>query len=163
MTQYCQIEDVKVYLPNNIVVEGDNATPDPYNPEPANLTVINIEFFIQQATQRINALIRTVYDVPLKKINQGGTVAFPDPVPAVCAILAAQMVYEQKLMGAERETSEPQKRREEWAENMMTRLQNGEVVLEGQRRTRSSRFISNTLRGAPRNPAVEGRSKGNQG
>lgn len=160
MTQYCQVEDVKVYLPNNIVVEGTNSSPDPYNPEPSNLTIDNIDFYILQATQRINALIRVVYDVPLKKINQGGTVSFPDPIQAVCAILSAQMIYEQKLMGAERETSDAQKRREEWAEGMLVRLQNGEIVLEGQRRTRSSRFISNTLRGAPKNPAVEGRSQG---
>jgi len=162
MTTYCNIEDVIVYLPNNIVVEGTNSTPDPYNPEPANLLVDNIEFYIEQATQRINALIRAVYDVPLKKINQGGEVDFPSPIPTVCAIMAAQMIYEQKLQGADREASEPQKRREDWAENMMVRLQNGEIVLEGQRRTRSSRFISNTLRGAPKNPAVEGKSQGNK-
>jgi hypothetical protein len=162
MTKYCEIEDVIVYLPNNIIVEGANSTPDPYNPEPSNLVIENIDFYIEQATQRINALIGSVYDVPLKKTNQGGTVAFPSPIPAVCAILAAQMIYEQKLMGADRETSEAQKRREDFAEGMMVRLQNGEIVLEGQRRTRSSRFVSNNLRGAPKNPAVEGRSQGNK-
>jgi len=162
MTKYCNIEDVVVYLPNNINVEGVNSNPDPYNPEPANLLVDNIEFYIEQATQRINALIRAVYDVPLKKINQGGVVDFPSPIPTICAILASQMIYEQKLQGADRESSDSQKRREEWSENMLVRLQNGEIVLEGQRRTRSSRFISNTLRGAPKNPAVEGRSQGNK-
>lgn len=163
MTLYCTVDDVKIYLPNNLVVEGENPDPDPYNPEPESVQTINLEFFITQACQRINAQIRTIYDVPLKKVNQGGEKGFPDPIPAIAAILTAQMVYEQKLQGAEREQSEAQKRREDWAEGALLQVQNGEIVLEGQRRTRSSRFVSNTLYGAPKNPAEGGRSKGKQG
>lgn len=160
---YCTIDDVKVYLPNNVIVEGTNPVPNPMNPEPDSVTTVNIEFYVKAAAQRINACLRTIYDVPLKKINQGGTIQFPDPVPFINAVLAAQMIYEQKLQGADREKSESQKSREENAEKTLTAIQNGELLLDGQRFTRSSRFVSNTLYPVPKNPAVEGKSQGKAG
>jgi len=157
---YCTIDDVAIYLPNNVIIEGTTPSPNPLNPEPDSVTTVNIEFYIKAAAQRINACLRTVYDVPLKKVNQGGLIQYPDPIPFVNAVLAAQMIYEQKLQGADREKSESQKAREANAEITLTSVQNGELLLDGQRALRSSRFVSNTLYPAPKNPAVEGRSKG---
>ena len=46
---YCSTEDVKQYLPPNIVSEGENPVPNFRNPAPETDKNVDIEFFIQQA------------------------------------------------------------------------------------------------------------------
>jgi hypothetical protein len=157
---YCSTSDVKQYLPPNVVAEGDNPVPNFRNPAPETATNIDLDFFIEQASSEIDANLSVQYDVPLKQMNLGGDLAYPHPIPVICAILAAQMYYSQALQGADRQFSEAQKDRFEWAMNELVRIQNGEIRLFGQRNTRGDRFVRSTLRGIPTNPTEGKRSKG---
>ncbi len=157
---YCSTSDVKQYLPPNVVAEGDNPVPNFRNPAPETATNIDLDFFIEQASSEIDANLSVQYDVPLKQMNLGGDLAYPHPIPVICAILAAQMYYSQALQGADRQFSEAQKDRFEWAMNELVRIQNGEIRLFGQRNTRGDRFVRSTLRGIPVNPTEGKRSKG---
>ena len=94
---------------------------------------IDLDFFIEQASSQIDANLSIQYDVPLKQMNLGGDLSYPHPIPVICAILAAQMYYSQALQGADRQFSEAQKDRFEWAMNELVRIQNGEIRLFGQR------------------------------
>lgn len=157
---YCTTQDVKQYLPPNVVTEGDNPTPNFRNPTPESASNVNLDFFIKQASDQIDANLGTQYDVPLKQINLGGEVSYPHPIPVICAILAAQMYYMQALQGAEPQYSDAQKIRFDFAQNELVRIQNGELRLFGQRNLRGDRFVRSTLRGMPVNPAEGKRSKG---
>ena len=157
---YCSTQDVKQYLPPNVVTEGDNPTPNFRNPTPESASNVNLDFFIKQASDQIDANLGTQYDVPLKQINLGGEVSYPHPIPVICAILAAQMYYMQALQGAEPQYSDAQKIRFDFAQNELVRIQNGELRLFGQRNLRGDRFVRSTLRGMPVNPAEGKRSKG---
>jgi len=156
--KYCTTNDIKQYLPEGIVVEGDNPSPDPMNPSPETLATVDIDFFNEQASAHIDGALNTQYDTPLKKTNQGGVVGYPYPIPSICALLASQMIWEQRLQGSDRQRSEAQKQREQWAYDELARIQNGERRLVGQRYTRAHRFVRGTLLNAPKNPAVEGKS-----
>jgi hypothetical protein len=155
---YCSEADVKQYLPEGIVTQGTNPTPNPMNPSPETLTNIDIAFFIQQACAHIDGALATQYDIPLVKINNGGDVGYPMPIPSVAALLASQMIWEQRLQGADRQRSDSQKEREAWAHAELAKIQNGERLLIGQVNLRASRFVRNTLLNAPKNPAVGGKS-----
>lgn len=157
---YCNIDDVKQYLPPNVVTEGDNPNPNFRNPAPETAKNLDLDFFIQQASQDIDANLATIYDVPLKQVNIGGEVAYPYPIPVICAILAAQMYYMQALQGADPQYSEAQKTRFDYAQNEIVKIQNGEIRLFGQRNTRGDRFVRATLRGIVGNPTEGKRSKG---
>jgi hypothetical protein len=161
--KYCTVQNVKDLLPKNIIPEGEVTSPNPRNPSPATLTTVDIESFISLACQRIDGALSTIYDVPLKRINQGGVVDYPYPIPYLAAIYATQMIFEQRLQGVDKDFSEAQKKREDWANNQLALVQNGEVRLIGQRNTRGNRFVRGTLPNIPHNPAVEGRSKGSGG
>lgn len=161
---YCTRDDVEKFLPPNIITEDAAVDiPNPLNPAPSTLTSIDLDIYISYACSRIDSALATIYDVPLKKINQGGTVAFPLPIPTIAAILTSQMIFEQRLQGVDRTRSESQKEREKWAEGELLLIQNGERRLIGQRNTRGNRFVRGTLPNIPRNPAEGGRSKGSTG
>ena len=149
---YCNTDQVKQYLPPNVVTEGSNPNPNFRNPAPETASNVNLDFFIQQASAQIDANLAIIYDVPLKQMNNGGEVAYPHPVPVICAILAAQMYYSQALQGADKQFSEAQKDRFDFAMNELVRIQNGD--------TRGDRFVRSTLRGIPNNPRKDGSSKG---
>ena len=157
---YCTTNDVKQYLPPNVVTEGDNPIPNFRNPTPESASNIDIDFFVQQASAEIDANLATIYDVPLKQVNIGGDVSYPHPVPVICAILAAQMYYMQALQGSDAQYSEAQKVRFDFAQNQLVRIQNGEIRLFGQRNLRGDRFVRSTLRGISINPTEGKRSKG---
>lgn len=157
---YCNTDEVKQYLPPNVVTEGSNPNPNFRNPSPETASNVNLDFFIQQASAQIDANLAIIYDVPLKQVNLGGEVSYPNPIPVICAILAAQMYYSQALQGADKQFSEAQKERFEFAQNALVRIQNGEIRLFGQRNTRGDRFVRATLRGIPQNPKKDGTSKG---
>jgi len=160
MAKYCTASDVQRYLPINIIVQGDNSSPNPFNPEPESVTIDDIEDYIQDASDRIDGALSTIYDIPLKKINQGGIVAYPHAITNICAILTSQMLFERRLQGADRQRSESQKEREKWAESELMLIQNGERRLVGQRPTRGSRFVRGTLWDMPKNPSVAHKSDG---
>jgi phage gp36-like protein len=157
---YCSKEDVKKYLPPNIVVEGTNPAPNYRNPNSESVMNIDIDYFVEQASDEIDGALATQYDVPLKKINFDGEINYPKPVLEITAILAAARIFEQKLQGADRQYSESIKARTQWAYEQIYKIQNGEMRLYGNRNTRGDRFVRGTLRNVPRNPAVDGKSKG---
>jgi phage gp36-like protein len=157
---YCNTDQVKQYLPPNVVTEGSNPNPNFRNPAPETASNVNLDFFIGQASAQIDANLAIIYDVPLKQMNIGGEVSYPHPIPVICAILAAQMYYSQALQGADKQFSDAQKERFEFAMNELVRIQNGEIRLFGQRNTRGDRFVRSTLRGIPNNPRKDGSSNG---
>ena len=128
------------------------------DPEVATVPLVNIDFFIQQASQRIDGMLRPIYEVPLKKINEGGVFNYPSPIPYVCSLLASQMIYEQKLQGTDRARSESQKEKEAGAMDTLVAIANGEIILDGIK-MRGQRFVRNTLYNAPKSPAESGRTK----
>jgi hypothetical protein len=160
--KYCSVADVKQYLPQNIIVEGQNPDPNPFNPAPETLPSINIDFFIEQACIQIDSALATIYDDPLKKTNFGGEIGYPPPIQAVAALLSSQMIWEQRLQGTDSQRSESQKEREKWAQSELMLIQNGERRLIGQRATRGNRYIRNTALDIPKNPVKDGQSKGSQ-
>ena len=157
---YCSKEDVKKYLPPNIVVEGDNPAPDYRNPTPQSVFNIDLDYFVEAASDEVDGALATQYDVPLKKVNFDGEVNYPKPIPEIVAIFAAARIYEQKLQGADRQMSDAIKERNKWAYEQLYKLQNGELRIYGNRNPRGSRFVRSPLQGVPRNPAEGGRSKG---
>lgn len=157
---YCSKEDVKKYLPPNVVVEGDNPSPDYRNPTPESVYNIDIDYFVDQACDEVDGALATQYDVPLKKVNFDGDIIYPRPIPEIVAILAAARIFDQKLQGVDRQSSEAIKERIKWAYDQLYKLQNGELRIYGNRNTRGDRFVRAPLRGVPRNPAEGGRSKG---
>lgn len=160
---YCTIADVKRFLPPNVVSQGQNPIPNPLKENPETLTDDEIGEWIDYACQDIDSALGTIYDVPLKKINQGGDVGYPSPITQVCALLTSEMIYERRLQGADRQRSEAQKEREQGAHDDLAAIQNGERTLLGQRNTHGSRFQRATLQDAPRNPAEGRRTKGKNG
>lgn len=157
---YCTEEAVKDYLPDNIIPEGSNPTPDPFNTKPENLTTDDLDDFIQQACDRIDGALATIYETPLKKANHGGVVDYPKPIGTIAAILAAALIFERKLQGQDRQNSDEIKERLSWAEDELKLIQNGERLLKNQRYTRGSRFVKSTLFNTPFNPAKDRESKG---
>lgn len=160
---YCSENDVETYLPDNVQVSGTNPSPNWAAPNQDLVTTSDLDFFITAACDRIDAAIGTIYDVPAKMVAYDGIVDFPRPLRQINAILATQMLYEQKLQGGDHQKSESQKEREKWALEELAAIQNGERILQGLRATRGSRFVNSNLYNAPRNPAQGGRSKGNNG
>ena len=79
---YCNTDQVKQYLPPNVVTEGSNPNPNFRNPAPETASNVNLDFFIQQASAQIDANLAIIYDVPLKQMNNGGEVSYPHPVPS---------------------------------------------------------------------------------
>jgi len=155
---YCSKEDVKKYLPPNIVVEGTNPSPNYRNPTPESVLNIDIDFFVEQSSDEIDGALSTQYDVPLKKVNFDGEISYPKPILEISAILAAARIFEQKLQGADRQYSESIKSRVEWAYQQLAKIQNGELRIFGNRNTRGDRFVRGPLRGIPKNPAEGGKS-----
>ena len=158
---YCLQSDVEEFLPKNLHPEG-TTSPDYANPESDDLSIADIDYFIQMASSRMDAAFRTQYYVPFKKINQGGVVSYPDPIPYMCAVLASQMIYERTLQGTDRAKSESQIKREEEVVAYIRDIQNGELMLDAQK-LRGNRFVRAPLYNVPRNPAEGNRSKGDKG
>lgn len=157
---YCSKEDVKKYLPPNIVVEGSNPTPNYRNPTAESVYNIDLDYFIEQASDELDGALATQYDVPLKKVNFDGEINYPKPMVEITAVLAAARIFEEKLQGADRQYSESIKTRVTWAYEQIYKFQNGELRIYGNRNTRGERFVRSTIRGVPKNPAEGGRSKG---
>ena len=159
---YCSKEDVKKYLPPNVTVEGDNPNPDYRNPTPESVYNIDLDYFVEQASDEIDGALATQYDVPLKKVNIDGEYNYPKPIQQITSILSAARIYEQSLQGADRQMSDSVKERIKWAYLQLDRLQNGELRIYGIRNTRGSRFIRSTIQNVPRNPSEGGKSGGSR-
>jgi phage gp36-like protein len=159
-TLYCTETDVREYLPKNLTTEGDNAQPSFRNPSPETVSQTEIIYFIEQASRYVDSILGALFDVPFKRTNQGGEIDFPRPIKLLTSIYAAQSLYAQRLQAADKQFSDAQKQREDFAKDLLRRVQNGEVRLIGQRGNKGDRFVRSSLRGAPKNPSVDGKSTG---
>jgi phage gp36-like protein len=121
---------------------------------------IDLDYFIQQASDEIDGALGTQYDVPLKKVNFDGEVNYPKPIQEITSILAASRIYEQPLQGTDRQLSEVVKERLKWAYDQLYKIQNGELRILGNRNTRGNRFIRSTILNVPSNPTKGGKSGG---
>jgi len=144
---YCTVDDVRLYIPRAIRMEGDNPTPDPRDPNPESLTDDEIEEFISQADQYINARIGAIYDIPLRKTNIGGTLAYPSPIPSISARLSAKFIWQKRLAGADRETGNFVDKHYAEAMEELNDVIRGHVKVMGQDSFRSKRFAPSTWYG----------------
>ena len=156
--RYCTVDDVRSFLPANVVIEGENPNPNWMNPNNETVLEINIDYFIDMASDRIDMFLGSVYDTPLKKTNVDGIIRYPFAITYICSVLTAQMIYAQRLQGSDHQRSEVQEQREKDVAAQIASIQNGEAVLKGQR-SRGHRFVSSTLYNTPYNPAQGGRSQ----
>lgn len=163
MPLYCTTEAVGKLLPDNVIIEGENPDNNPFDRNAENTLIEDVEYFIKQAASEIDGTLGTIYDVPFKKTIVDDSLDYPAIISRLCAVLAAGLIYDQKLQGADSQSSDAQKKREDWAREELTLIQNGERRLQAQRATRSDRFVRNTIRNAPRNPAKDGKSDGTRG
>ncbi|MGG2324650.1 hypothetical protein, partial [Salmonella enterica] len=92
---------------------------------PVDVYSTDMDYFIQQACQQIDSSLSTQFWTPFKKVNQGGEVNDPQPIPRICALLTAELIYEQRLQGTDRSNSEAMKARKEEAMNLIYAIQNG--------------------------------------
>lgn len=99
---YASVSDVQLYLTDAISIEGDNPTPSMLDPNPESMEELDVLAYINQAAQYIDSEISAIYMVPLKKVNMGGIVYYPPPIPSIAARLAAKFIWEQRLTGAEK-------------------------------------------------------------
>ena len=145
---YCTVDDVHIFLPKAIRVEGDNPSPDPRDPNPESLTDAEAEGFIEQADQYINGRIGAIYDVPLKKSNVGGTLSYPHPIPSISAPFAAKFIWQKRLAGADRETGNFVERHYQEAMEELNDVLRGHVRLMGQDSWKSKRFAPGSWYGS---------------
>jgi hypothetical protein len=106
------------------------------------LTDADIEGYIRQADTDINSRLSGVYDVPLKKANMGGRVAYPDPIPLISARFTAMLIFQQRLSGAEKAEASWVPENFNKAMDELMQIQAGHQRLENEDSTRSSRFAN---------------------
>jgi len=139
---YSSTTDVKRFLPKAVTTEGlTPSVPNVLHPSPVSLTDLEIASFIALADSDINSRLSGVYDVPLKKVNMGGLVQYPPPIPLISARFAAMLIFQQRLSGAERQDAEWVKENFNRATDEMLDIESGRQRLAGQYSTRSSRFV----------------------
>ena len=137
---YCTVDDVQLFLPKAIRVEGVNPSPDPRDPNPESLLDTEVESYIAQADQYINDRVGAVYDVPLRKTNVGGVLGYPHPIPSISARLAAKFIWQRRLAGADRETGNFVDKHYAEAMEELNDVLRGHIRLGGQDSWKSKRF-----------------------
>lgn len=137
---YATSDEVKFYLADAVSTEGDNPLPSFLNPNPESILDVDLENYISQADQYINAELGSIYMVPLKKVNMGGLVSFPPPIPSISARLAAKFVWEQRLTGADKASGEFVENHYKQAMLELNEIVRGNRRLFGQNGQMGSRF-----------------------
>jgi hypothetical protein len=130
-----------MWLPRAVSVEGtDTSPPNALNPNPVSITDNEIEKYILLADSDINSRLSGIYDVPLKRINIGGKVNYPDPIPLISARFTAMLIFQQRLSGAEKTDAEWVRENFNKAVNELSAIQAGHQRLLNTNSNRSSRF-----------------------
>lgn len=160
MSRYCTPEEVKKQLPENLRVEDGGDMPTFGSRQNDTLDIDTINYYIDMASDYIDSAIGTIYDTPLKKVNRGGKIGFPKPIPYVASLLASQLIYETVLQGNDKQASDVAKEKKKQALDTLKLIQNGELTLAGIRNTRGSRFVTGTLFDVQPNPAKDSKSEG---
>ncbi len=159
---YATVNDVKFFLPNAITTEGSNPTTSFLHPNPesiqdgdVDLDVGTIEGYIAQADQYINGELAAVYQVPLVKVNNGGIVSYPAPIPSISARLAAKFIWEQRLTGADKAAGDFIENHYKQAMIELNETIRGNRRLLGQNGQVGSRFSRDSWHQVPPYPAKE--------
>lgn len=152
---YCTNADVRRFLPRGVVVEGENPTPSSRNPNAESLQIEDLAEYISQADMYINGELAAIYEVPLKKVNLGGHVGYPPPIPSISARLAAKFVFEQRLSGADRQVGDFNKGIYDQAMLELNAVIRGNRRLMGQNGNLSSRFSRSAWHPIPPNPVKD--------
>lgn len=152
---YCTNADVRRFLPRPVIIEGENPTPSARNPNAETLTLADLAEYIEQADEYINSKINAIYEVPLKKVNIGGTVKYPSPIPLISARLAAKLIFEQRLSGSDRQPGEFPKAIYDQAILDLNAVVRGNSRLLGQGSNISSRFARSSWHSVPPNPVKD--------
>ena len=138
---YCSTDDVKRFLPRAVTTEGlAPSPPNVLHPSPVSVTDVEIAEFIELSDSEVTSRLSAVYDVPLKKVNMGGSLKYPPPIPLISARFAAMLIFQQRLSGAERQDAEWVEKNFNHATDELQDIEAGRQRLQGQDSTRSSRF-----------------------
>jgi hypothetical protein len=147
---YCTSADVKQFLPDAIVVEGDNPSPSPLNPRPESMTTIELSNYMNQADSIINSRLSGIYDIPLRRSNIGGVIGYPPPVPFIAAAITTYLVMTQRLSAGDRaQSSEYVKDLYDRAMSQLDQIFNGQARLMNQNSFTSHRTIKADLFSIP--------------
>ncbi len=152
---YCSTSDVTRYLPPEVVVEGDNPTPDPFDSAQETVQLDDITEYIVQADQIINGQLSTIHIVPLRQVNFGGTVGYPHPIPQISARIAAKLLWERALSGADRQHGEFIMTHYAQAMDQLQDVLTGHVRLLGHEGQMGSVFSRSSWHSVPPSPARE--------
>ena len=155
MARYCTTADVRRYLPRAVVIQGENPTPNPRNTRPESLETTDIESFIDDACSYINTELGSIYMVPLHMTNMDGDVVFPPPIPSITARLAAKLIWEQRLSGADQQAGEFVQNHYKEALRELNGIVTGSRRLMGQFGQVGVRFTRASWFGIPPMPAKE--------
>lgn len=158
---YAEVNDVKFYLADAVSTENSNPVSF-FNPNPESIMdgnlgtdVGTINGYIAQADQYINGELSAIYMVPLKKVNTGGVVAYPAPIPSISARLAAKFIWEQRLTGADKAGGDFVENHYKQAMTELNEIVRGNRRLLGQNGQMGSRFSRASWHHIPPYPAKE--------
>jgi len=129
---YSGAEDIRQYLPRAVIIEGENPTPDPWDPRPEGLTSNDLAAYIAQSDRLIDAMVGSIYTTPLQKKNMGGELVYPPPIQEISAIYTAYMIFQQRLSGSEKAAGEFTEKMYNWAENELRKIMLRHYELFGQ-------------------------------
>jgi hypothetical protein len=149
---YASAEDVRKYLPNAIVIQGENPTPNPRNPNPESLTLTDIEYYVEQSDAQINSILGAIYDTPFRKGNIGGEIKYPEPIVFISAVMAAWMIFQQRLSGADRTIGDFTERMYKIGMSRLDDILNGRIRLLDQDSYTAHRTIRSDLFPMPPTP-----------
>jgi len=93
--------------------------------------------------------------VPLKKVNTGGIVSYPYPIPSISARIASKFIWEQRLTGADKAAGEFIENHYKQAMLELNELVRGNRRLFGQNGQMGSRFSRSAWHHIPPYPAKE--------
>ncbi len=152
---YCEVTDLRRFLPREIVFEGENPTPNPRNSNPESLLEVDGEFYIEIAQDTIDGKLAAMYDVPLRKVNYGGRIVYPPPIRTICAMLAASSLFLERVSGADKMQSETAKEYYRIANQRLDNIANGIIRLTNQNSYIAHRTIKSDLFSRPPSPSAD--------
>jgi len=144
---YCTVDDIQNILPDNVVI-GDSLMTK-------NVTVLrtDVERWIEFSESIVNSKLVNIYRIPLIPIRVPDftvdpvtfTERYPDPIPIVCARLAAGHLFDE-IVNAQQDPniSEWGKNQRALAHDILVDIMSGITTLRGQVRD-GYRFVPNEI------------------
>lgn len=152
---YSEINDLKKYLPRSVLFEGDTVANNPRAAAVSTLLIVDAGDFIALADEIIDAKLSSIFDVPLRKVNHGGQITYPPVIRNVSAMLAAHMIFQERLSGSEKMEGEFTNKLYNVAMQRLDNVANGEIRLRGQNSYTAHRTIKSDLFTRPPNPSTK--------